>query len=85
MNEGAGELGISRGSVTASCYHYQAIERVWDGLTVVGTSGDGVIEAVVADANAWTVGVQWHPEDTYEQDEHQRELMGALVCEAGRS
>ena len=52
LNEGAGELGISRGSVTASCYHYQAIERVWDGLTVVGTSGDGVIEAVVADANA---------------------------------
>ncbi|MSV74807.1 MAG: gamma-glutamyl-gamma-aminobutyrate hydrolase family protein, partial [Actinobacteria bacterium] len=64
---------------------HQAIDRVGDGLTVVGTSGDGVVEAVVADAKAWTVGVQWHPEDTYAQDAQQRELMGALVCEAGRS
>jgi putative glutamine amidotransferase len=85
LNDEAGKLGLSRGSVTASCYHHQAIERVGDGLTVVGTSGDGVIEAVVADANAWTAGVQWHPEDTYAQDAQQRELMGAFVREAGRS
>ena len=83
VNESARRLGISHGSLMASCYHHQSIERVGEGLTVVGTSGDGVIEAVVADANAWTVGVQWHPEDTYEQDEQQRVLVRALVCEAG--
>ena len=85
LSDAAGPLGISGGSVTASCYHHQAIDRVGDGLTVVGTSGDGVVEAVVADAKAWTVGVQWHPEDTYAQDAQQCALMGALVCEAGRS
>jgi putative glutamine amidotransferase len=84
LTEGAGQMGISHGSLVASCYLHQAIERVGDGLTVVGTAADGVIEAVVADANAWTVGVQWHPEDTYEQDEQQRELVRTLVCEAGR-
>ena len=85
MSDDAGPLGITGGSVTASCYHHQAIDRVGDGLTVVGTSGDGVVEAVVADTKAWTVGVQWHPEDTYAQDAQQRELMGALVLAAGRN
>lgn len=82
LSEGANALGITDSLVTASCYHHQAIERVGDGLTVVGMSADGIVEAVVADAKAWTVGVQWHPEDTYVSDEHQRQLMRRLVEEA---
>jgi putative glutamine amidotransferase len=45
-------------------------------------SADGIVEAVVADAKAWTVGVQWHPEDTYASDEHQMQLMRRLVQES---
>ena len=82
LSEGATALGITDSHVAASCYHHQAVERVGDGLTVIGMSADGIVEAVVADAKAWTVGVQWHPEDTYASDEHQMQLMRRLVQES---
>jgi len=85
LSEGSALLGIEGNSVTASCYHHQAIERVGEGLTVVGTSADGIVEAVVADEKAWTVGVQWHPEDTFATDEQQVRLMRRLVQEASSS
>ena len=85
LSAGSDALGITDPHVSASCYHHQAIERVGDGLTVVGMSADGIVEAVVVDAKAWTVGVQWHPEDTYASDEHQMQLMRRLVQEAANS
>jgi putative glutamine amidotransferase len=85
LSDLAGPLGIEGSAVTASCYHHQAIERVGEGLTVVGMSADGVVEAVVAEAKAWTVGVQWHPEDTYSSDEQQMRLMRRLVQEAAKA
>ncbi len=54
------------GSVTS--YHGQAIDTPGQGLAVVGTSPDGVIEAVESlrtsaqDGYFGMVGVQWHPE-----------------------
>ena len=85
LSEGSALLGIEGNSVTASCYHHQAIERVAEGLMVVGTSADGIVEAVVADEKAWTVGVQWHPEDTFATDEQQVRLMRRLVQEAAKA
>lgn len=85
LTDQAEPLGMTGSAVTASCYHHQAIERVGDGLTVVGTSVDGIVEAVVADEKAWTVGVQWHPEDTYATDEQQVRLMRRLVQEAANA
>ena len=43
--------------------HWQAIDRIADGLAVEGTAPDGTIEAVsVKGAKAFALGVQWHPE-----------------------
>ena len=43
--------------------HHQGIRRVGDGLTVVATSDDGLVEAVASDRpGEWILGVQWHPE-----------------------
>lgn len=81
---GAAPLGISGDSVRISCYHHQAVDRVGDGLDVVARAADGTVEAVVVDAPAWTVGVQWHPEDTFAEDPAQLELLGRLVREAAR-
>jgi anthranilate synthase component 2/putative glutamine amidotransferase len=67
-------------SVTVSCYHHQAIDRLGDGLTVTGRADDGTIEAVVAEDKSFAVGVQWHPE----QDRELR-LFAALVQAAKRS
>jgi putative glutamine amidotransferase len=61
-------------------FHHQAIDRLADQLTVVGTFHDGTIEAVEHVSASWVVGVQWHPEDTAANDSTQQGLFNALVA-----
>ena len=75
-------LGIEAGSVRISCYHHQAVERLGRGMEVVARAADGTVEAVVVAAPAWAVGVQWHPEDTWESDPSQLQLMSRFVRES---
>ena len=58
LDEGADVLGLADRTVTISCYHHQAIDRLGDGLTVVARADDGTVEAVVVDAPGWAAGVQ---------------------------
>jgi putative glutamine amidotransferase len=49
--------------VMVNTLHGQGIDRLGDGLEVEALAPDGVIEAVrLTDAEAFTVGVQWHAE-----------------------
>jgi putative glutamine amidotransferase len=68
----------------ADCFshHHQAIERLGDGLRPVGWTEDGIVEAVEVD-DGWMLGVQWHPEETADQDPAQQGLFDALVQRAG--
>ena len=68
--------------------HHQAVlpETVAPGLTIAGTSRDGIVEAVEGRRQRWLVGVQWHPERL--EPEHpefareSRRLFAALVAAA---
>ena len=86
LDPGAEPLGIAAESVRISCYHHQAIDGLGEGMQVVARADDGTIEAVVVAADAWTVGVQWHPEDTWTTDPAQLDLMSRFVreCVAAR-
>ena len=77
----ASVLGMGSGPIEISCYHHQAIDRLGSGMTVVATADDGTVEAVVIDAKAWTVGVQWHPEDTWATDDKQVDLVRTFIAE----
>jgi len=81
LRSGGVDLGMGSGPVEISCYHHQAIDRLGNGMTVVATADDGTVEAVVVDAKAWTVGVQWHPEDTWMSDGSQLALMRTFVSQ----
>ena len=61
------------------CHHHQSIDRLAEGLEVVGTADDGTVEAVEMAARPFVVGVQWHPE---EGEDHR--LFEALVEAAQR-
>jgi putative glutamine amidotransferase len=66
-----------------SSFHHQAVDRVGDGLRVVAHASDGIIEAVeLDDASSWVIGVQWHPEDTADEDGVQQSIFDAFVAEA---
>ena len=62
------------------CHHHQAIDRVGTGLEPVGFAEDGTVEAVEMAGKAFALGVQWHPEDTPDDDR----LFQALVESAVR-
>ena len=63
-------------------FHHQAIDRLGSELTVIGRSTDNVIEAIETTGDHWVVAVQWHPEDTADEDLEQQGLFDSLVREA---
>lgn len=59
--------------------HHQALDRLGDGLRVVGRSADGMLEAVELETARWIVATQWHPEDNAESDSEQQSVFDELV------
>ena len=64
-----------------SCYsfHHQAVRDLGSDLVITGRSEDGTVEAVEWSGPEWIVGVQWHPEDSADEDPQQQGLFDALV------
>ena len=72
------ENGFLRFMVNSS--HHQAVGIPGDGLRVSARSTeDGVIEALEDGAHPFLIGVQWHPERTFEHSEASRYLLQAFV------
>ena len=67
-------------AISVNSSHHQAVDQPGDGLRVVARSSeDGVIEAVEGDGPQFVVGVQWHPERTFDADETSRALFSSFV------
>jgi putative glutamine amidotransferase len=64
--------------------HHQAIKTVGDRLRIVARSpDDGIIEAVERKAGEqFLLGVQWHPERTYNESPESRAIFDRFVAEA---
>jgi len=54
------------------------------GLIVSARASDGVIEALEHPGKRFVLGVQWHPEGTWQHDLCSQKLFEALIQEAGR-
>lgn len=86
------EVNLTPGSLVAEAmgtttpmthsFHHQAIDVIAPALQVVGKYSDGTIEAVQHTSATWVIGVQWHPEDTAEEDVANQNLFNALVQRA---
>jgi putative glutamine amidotransferase len=77
---------VADAAITASSSHHQAIARPAPSLRVVGTSPDGIVEAVEpTDPAWWMVGVQWHPEDLTETVEDWDRRLFAAFADAVRA
>jgi putative glutamine amidotransferase len=60
--------------------HHQAVARLGDGLVLAGTCPeDGVVEAAEGRHGAFVMGLQWHPERTFETDAFSRRIFEDFV------
>lgn len=67
--------------VATQSAHHQAVDRLGEGLEVVATAHDGLIEAI-AHRDAPILGVQWHPEDPGAVAGQFAALLGAVTAPA---
>ena len=88
------DVRIEPGSLVAAClgetearvnsFHHQAVDRLGDGLRIVGWAPDGTVEAVEATDRRFTVAVQWHAESMVRSPEQER-LLSAFARAASNA
>jgi putative glutamine amidotransferase len=59
--------------------HHQAVKVPGRGMVVSASARDGVIEAVEISGQPFVIGVQWHPERLWVEDESAQRLFSAFV------
>jgi putative glutamine amidotransferase len=61
-------LAAAFGAETVRCnsFHHQAVDRLGAGLRAVAWSGDGIVEALESTSGSFVLGVQWHPEMSFD-------------------
>ncbi len=62
--------------------HHQGPNRLGEGLKPVAWADDDTVEALEADGHTELLAVQWHPEETADQDPAQQRLFDWLVGQA---
>ena len=53
--------------IRTNSYHHQAVERIGEDLRVTARSSDGVVEGIEGTTDHYVLGVQWHPEMSFER------------------
>ena len=71
-------------SPLVNSHHHQALERVGENLRATAWTADGLMEAIEETSGTrFALGVQWHPEVGWREDELSKALFAAFV-EASR-
>ena len=61
---------LGEGSISVNSFHHQAVDSVGEGLSVTATCpDDGVVEGLEMPGQRFVVGVQWHPETFWDQED----------------
>ncbi len=79
--EPGSQLGAVLGSpsIRVNSFHHQAVDRLPDGFRAVAWADDGLLEGMERSDRPFCLGVQWHPENLTENEEHARRLFEAVV------
>ncbi len=73
------EMLAGTGTINVNSLHSQGIDRLAAGLAVEAVAPDGQIEAVrVREAKSFAVGVQWHPEWRFWENDFSKALFTAF-------
>lgn len=75
---------FSKEKVGVNTFHHQAVKDVAPGFLVSSRSPDGIIESIEYEGHVFAVGVQWHPELMWQEDEIYLNLFAEFVESCGR-
>ncbi len=70
-------LGKER--IKANSFHHQAIKTLGEGLLVMATADDGIIEAIYSSNYKYLRAYQWHPERICLNDNNQKALFTDFI------
>ena len=70
------------GDMRVNSYHHQAVGNPGRNLRPMAFAPDGVIEAVEDTTGRFILGVQWHPERGWQNDEFSKGLFKAFIEKA---
>lgn len=70
---------IGRAEIWVNSAHHQSVKAPAPSCVVSAHARDGVIEAIEVPDRTFALGVQWHPEGTWRDDRHAKQLFRALV------
>lgn len=71
-----------KNEIKVNSHHHQSVKDIGRNLQVTAWTNDGVIECIEGiDENRFVVGVQWHPEISFEVDEFSKQLFKVFVEE----
>ena len=63
-------------------YHHQAVDRLGAGVVPVAWAGDGIVEALELEGDAWVLGVQWELQESWKDDARMLAVFEAFVAAA---
>lgn len=72
---------IQGSNISGKSYHHQGLNRIGTGLKVSAHCEDETVEAIEATDRPWVVGLQWHPERTF-QDPRTRRIFEGFIAAA---
>lgn len=74
---------LNEEQIGVNSYHHQAVRDLSPAFQAMAVAEDGLIEGIYMPSRKFVLGVQWHPEFSYEADEHSRKLVQAFVDSIG--
>ena len=70
---------IGENQIEVNSFHHEGIRKLADGLDVAAESPDGLIEAIENPYYSYMIGVQWHPEASYSDDEYSKRIFADFI------
>lgn len=70
---------IGESQIEVNSFHHEGIKKLADGLDASAKSPDGLIEAIENPYYPYMIGVQWHPEVSYPDDQYSKKIFDDFI------
>lgn len=75
---------VGQEKIRTNSFHHQANKVLPPHFVVSASTSDGVIEGIESTEHEFLIGLQWHPEDLYDNDEPSRKIFRKFIEIAGK-